>query len=78
MVVNDKPGVVRAELRRFRALLYQIEKDGPAGKTWGAGGDVLAAALGYASYVAMVDPVKGAALRARVLALRAKHATAAP
>jgi retron-type reverse transcriptase len=73
VVVNEKPGVVRAELRRFRALLYQIEKDGPAGKKWGAGGDVLAAALGYASYVAMVDPVKGAVLRARVVALRAKY-----
>ncbi len=73
IVVNEKPGVVRAELRRFRALLYQIEKDGPAGKRWGHGGDVLAAALGYASYVAMVDPVKGQGLRERVLALRARH-----
>lgn len=73
VVVNDKPGVVRAELRRFRALLYQIEKDGPAGKHWGAGGDVLEAALGFASYVAMVDPAKGNPLRARVIALRAKH-----
>jgi hypothetical protein len=73
VVVNEKPGVVRAELRRFRALLFQIEKDGPAGKKWGAGGDVLAAALGYASYVAMVDPAKGAVLRSRVLALEAKY-----
>jgi hypothetical protein len=73
IVVNEKPGVVRAELRRFRALLYQIEKDGPAGKKWGAGGDVLTAALGYASYVAMVDPKKGEALRTKVLALRAKY-----
>lgn len=73
VVVNDKPGVVRAELRRFRALLYQIDKDGPAGKTWGAGGDVLTAALGYASYVAMVDAARGTVLRAKVLALRAKY-----
>jgi hypothetical protein len=73
IVANEKPGVVRAELRRFRALLYQIEKDGPAGKKWGAGGDVLTAALGYASYVAMVDPKKGDALRAKVLALRVKY-----
>lgn len=73
IVVNEKPGVVRAELRRFRALLYQIEKDGPEGKKWGHGGDVLSAALGFASYVAMVDPVKGKGLRERVLALRARH-----
>jgi retron-type reverse transcriptase len=73
IVVNEKPGVVRAELRRFRALLFQIEKDGPAGKTWGHGGDVLAAALGYASYVQMVDPIKGNGLRERVLALKARY-----
>jgi RNA-directed DNA polymerase len=76
VVVNERPAVVRAELRRFRALLHQIDKDGPAGKRWGHGGDVLAAALGFASYVAMVDPAKGAALRAQVLALRARFAAA--
>ncbi|MGH2898505.1 MAG: reverse transcriptase family protein, partial [Solirubrobacteraceae bacterium] len=72
VVVNERPAVVRAELRRFRALLHHIDKDGPDGKRWGHGDDVLAAALGFASYVAMVDPTKGAALRAQVLALRAR------
>ncbi|HUJ60993.1 MAG TPA: reverse transcriptase family protein [Kofleriaceae bacterium] len=74
VVVNDRPGVPRDELRRFRALLHHIAKDGPAGKTWnGEGGDVLARALGFASYVAMVDPKRGAALRAQVVALRARY-----
>lgn len=74
LVVNDRPGVPRDELRRFRALLHHIEKDGPAGKTWGHNqGNVLEAALGFASYVAMVDPAKGEALRATVLSLRAKY-----
>jgi hypothetical protein len=73
VVVNQRPGVPRDELRRFRALLFQIEKDGPTGKKWGHGSDVLAAALGFASYVKMVDPAKGEALRAKVLALRAKY-----
>jgi hypothetical protein len=73
VVVNDRPGVPRDDLRRFRALLHQIEKHGPAGKSWGLGGtDVLAAALGFASYVAMVDRTKGEALRQQVIALRAK------
>lgn len=76
VVVNERPAVVRAELRRFRALLHHIEKDGPAGKHWGRGGDVLAAALGFASYVVMVDPIKGTALRAQVLALRARFPAA--
>lgn len=74
VVVNDRPGVPRDELRRFRALLHQIDKHGPAGKTWGPGGaDVFAAALGFASYVAMVDRAKGDALRTQVIALRSKY-----
>ena len=54
-------------------------EDGPKGKSWGAakadgtGANVLDAALGYAAYVAMVDKTKGDALRAKVLALRAKY-----
>ena len=36
-------------------------------------GAIGAFALGFASYVAMVDAAKGEALRAKVLALRAKY-----
>lgn len=79
VVVNAKPGVPRDELRRFRALLHHIAKDGPTGKAWGSaradgtGSNLLDVALGYAAYVMMVDKAKGEALRAKVLALRAKH-----
>ncbi|MEZ5582653.1 MAG: reverse transcriptase family protein [Candidatus Competibacteraceae bacterium] len=34
LVVNQRPAVSRRTLKRFRALLYQIEKDGPEGKCW--------------------------------------------
>jgi len=74
VVVNHKPGVPRDVLHRFRATLFQIEKDGPAGKRWGACKDVLASIRGFASYVRMVDPTRGAPLCARVDALIAKHA----
>nr|AAL40743.1 reverse transcriptase RT-Ne144 [Nannocystis exedens] len=73
VVVNDKTSVPRDELRKFRATLYQIEKDGPADKRWGNGGDVLAAVHGYACFVAMVDPSRGQPLLARARALLAKH-----
>ncbi|WAS92208.1 reverse transcriptase family protein [Nannocystis punicea] len=73
IVVNDRPTVPRDELRKFRATLFQIEKDGPAGKRWGNGGDVLAAVHGYACFVAMVDPARGQPLLARARALLAKH-----
>jgi hypothetical protein len=78
VVVNQQLGVDRETLRKFRALLFQIAKDGPAGKTWGASSDVFASAIGYANYVRMVDPAKGASLLARAKELAAKHGWQAP
>lgn len=73
VVVNHKPGVPRDVLHRFRATLFQIEKDGPSGKRWGACKDVLASIRGFASYVRMVDPARGTPLCARVDAIVAKY-----
>lgn len=73
VVVNDKPAVDRATLRRFRALLHALELDGPVGKRWGESDDVFASALGFANYVAMVDADKGRALRDRLRRITAKH-----
>ncbi len=44
LVVNKRIGVPRHVLRRFRALLHQIEANGLEGKRWGAGGNVLQSA----------------------------------
>ncbi len=73
VVVNDKLGVDRATLRRFRALLHALDKDGPAGRSWGSSPDVFASATGFAAYVAMVDAAKGGALLARVREITTKH-----
>lgn len=74
IVVNDKVNVDRKTLKKFRALLYQIEKDGPKGKSWGSsGGSVLGSALGFANYVLMVNPEKGRPLQKRVKVLCERH-----
>ena len=73
VVVNSKPNVSRRELKKFRATLYQIEKDGPAGKRWGRSPDVIASLHGYANFVYMVNPGKGSELRRRVLAVAEKY-----
>jgi RNA-directed DNA polymerase len=74
VVVNDQMGVERETLRKFRATLYQIEKDGPAGKKWGSGAtNLLSAIHGYASFVAQVDPDKGKALLAQVGRIHDKY-----
>jgi RNA-directed DNA polymerase len=65
-VVNEKLNVDRATLQKFRATLYQIEKDGLAGKQWGKGDDVLMSIEGFANYVAMVNPAKGSDFLAQV------------
>jgi RNA-directed DNA polymerase len=66
VVVNRRPAIPRKTLRRFRATLFQIEKDGPAGKHWGACPEVIASVRGFANFVAMVDPEAGARLQERV------------
>jgi len=73
VVVNARPNVDRETLRRFRATLFQIEKDGLDGKRWGACRDVIASIRGFASYVRMVNPEKGAALLRQVDAIITKH-----
>jgi hypothetical protein len=73
VVVNSKPNVSRRELKRFRATLYQIEKDGPVGKSWGRSPDVIASLQGYANFVYMVNPGKGAELQRRVRAVAEKY-----
>ncbi|HEX6624202.1 MAG TPA: reverse transcriptase family protein [Pyrinomonadaceae bacterium] len=73
VVVNSKPNVSRRELKRFRATLYQVEKDGPAGKSWGRSPDVIASLQGFANFVYMVNPVKGAELQQRVRAVAEKY-----
>jgi RNA-directed DNA polymerase len=70
VVVNEKLNVDRATLKKFRATLYQIEKDGLAGKKWGKGDDVLMSIEGFANYVAMVDPARGANFLKQVKQIR--------
>lgn len=73
IVVNEKPNITRKQLDRFRALIFQIEKDGPAGKTWNGSDNVLSAIRGYANFIKMVNPEKGGPLALRVDALLKKH-----
>lgn len=74
VVVNDRLGIERDTLRKFRATLFQIEKDGPSGKKWGAPGTSLLSAIhGFASFVAQVDPDKGRALLEQVGRIQDKY-----
>jgi len=74
VVVNQKPAIERDTLRRFRATLFQVEKDGPASKQWNGNTNVIDALEGYALFIHMVDAAKGAPLLQRVRAARARWA----
>jgi RNA-directed DNA polymerase len=73
LVVNQRVNVSRPLLRRFRATLFQIERDGPEGKHWGSCPDVLSGILGFANFVARVDAAKGRQLQQRVQAILQKY-----
>ncbi|WP_397446079.1 reverse transcriptase family protein [Polaribacter sp. R77954] len=66
VIVNEKPNVNKKSLKRFRALLYQIEKDGIQGKSWNGGNNVLAEIDGYANFIYQIDKIKGAVYKERV------------
>ena len=66
IVVNEKPSIARKKLRQFRAVLHQIDRHGPAGKTWGKGGSLFPALHGYAAHVNLVRPDLGPQFLARV------------
>ena len=78
LTVNQRVNVSRNELRRFRAVLFQIERDGPEGKRWGNSPDVISAIEGYANFVAMVDAEKGKKFQEQVRRIIAKHRPSAP
>lgn len=73
IVVNEKTSIPKKTMRKFDALLHHIEHDGPEGKFWGESDDVLTAALGFASFIKMVDPQKGEPRHAKVKALCAQY-----
>lgn len=73
IVVNEKVSINRNELRKFRALLFQIEKDGPEGKKWGSSPNLPEAVWGYANFVYMVKPEQGKKLLDKVKQLFGKQ-----
>jgi retron-type reverse transcriptase len=73
IVVNEKLNVSREKLKNFRAVLYQIEKDGLEGHNWGHSGDIIASIEGFANFVSMVNPEKGAKFKEQIDRIKEKY-----
>lgn len=78
IVVNEFPNIDRKTLKRFRATLYQIECDGLTGKHWGNASNLMAAIQGYANFVTMVNPDKGAKFQDQIQRIRQKWLSSQP
>jgi len=73
IVVNEKANIPKKSLKRFRALLFQIEKDGIVDKYWNKNGNVLAQIDGFANYIYQIDKEKGIKYKQRVALILAKY-----
>ncbi|MEN0048946.1 MAG: reverse transcriptase family protein, partial [Bacteroidota bacterium] len=73
IVVNEKANISRKKLKQFRAVLHQIEQNGPIGKSWGKGKNLYLSLQSFAAYVAMVNPTKGEKLVERVKNIRQRY-----
>ena len=62
VVVNDRPGVARDEVRKIRAILHNAKKTGLLAQNRDGHPHFEAWLRGKIGYVTMIDPVKGKAL----------------
>lgn len=69
LVVNDRPGVRRDEVRRLRAILHRAKTEGLASQNRDGHPNFLAWLQGKIAFVAMARPETGAALKAEFDAL---------
>ena len=69
LVVNDRPGVARAEVRRLRAILHRARVEGLDAQNRDARPDFRAWLLGKIAFVAMARPDVGARLLAAYRAI---------
>lgn len=73
VVVNKKLNVDRIQLRKFRAVLHNIEKNGWKDQKWGKAIHLINAIEGYINYVYMVNPEKGTTFKKQLKNIITKH-----
>ncbi|MCC7384041.1 MAG: RNA-directed DNA polymerase [Deltaproteobacteria bacterium] len=69
VVVNDRPGLPRTEVRKLRAILHQAKKTGLAAQNRQSHPRFEAWLRGKIAYLMMIDPARGKAMAAELDAL---------
>jgi retron-type reverse transcriptase len=80
VIVNQKVNISRNIVRRFRAILYQIENEGFTGKYWEhyQNDALLSFIEGFANFIWMVNPEKGQLFREQVKRIKTKCSSLKP
>lgn len=73
IVVNQVLNVERLQLRKFRALLHNIETNGWNGQKWGHADNILHSIEGYIHFIKMVNPVKSEKYSKQLAIILEKH-----
>lgn len=73
VVVNEKLNIERSQLRKFRALLHNIETNGWKNQKWGKALHLINAIEGYICFVKMVNPQKASQFSNQLQSIIAKH-----
>ena len=73
MLLNEKMNIERKNLKRFRAVLHQIDTEGLANKNWNNSKNTLSAIIGYAHFVHSVNPVKGKEFLSKIENIKKKY-----
>ena len=73
IVVNKKLNVERNQLRKFRALLHNIEQNGWANQKWGSSPHLISSVEGYINFIQMVNAGKAVKFREQLKRIVAKY-----
>lgn len=74
IVVNEKLSISKETLKKFRATLHQILRDGIEGKTWGTSPNILSSINGFYNFIKMVDPTKAEIFKNQLQEINKKFA----
>lgn len=73
IVVNEKPNIERVMLRRFRALLHNLEVNGWRDQKWGKAENLIHSVEGYIHFIKMVNPEKSIKYQEQLGRILEKH-----
>ncbi|MFN8671613.1 MAG: retron St85 family RNA-directed DNA polymerase [Candidatus Sericytochromatia bacterium] len=73
IVINEKLSIRKDTLKKFRACLHQILRDGLKDKKWGNSNNILASINGFYNFIKMVDKNKAETFKIQINEINKKY-----